>query len=78
MGHLNEYSEAAIEEVNELTGYGIAYTGMGHIGFYKLLMKFGEQMKFVTKIELNQRPRPSAACFVDYTLDYYFGKVEQK
>ena len=36
-----EYDEVSIRNVKQLSGYGIVYTGMGHIGFYKLQIKFG-------------------------------------
>lgn len=51
--HINEYNEAAIQDVEQISGYGLAYTGVGFVGFYKLQVKFGKPMEFVTKIELS-------------------------
>ena len=52
----NQYSEDFIVEVNKLSGYGIAFTGYGHFGFYKLSIHFGQPMEFVTKIPLKVHP----------------------
>lgn len=72
--HLDNHNEESIQEIQGISGYGIAITGSGKFGFYKLLMQFGKPMKFVTKIDLRQRPQPSAASLVDYSLDYFFGQ----
>ena len=69
--------ESFIRKMDQLSAYGIAYTGRGHIGFYKLQMKFFRPMEFVTKVKLALRPQPSAACYVDYVLDYFFKELEQ-
>ena len=39
---------------DRITGYGIAYTGFGDMGFFKLEIKFDEQTKVITKCELQQ------------------------
>ena len=44
---------------------------MGHVGFYKLQIKFDYAMEFVTKLELTQRPQPTAAACVDQPLVYF-------
>jgi len=36
------FNERSILEVDTITGYGMAYTGTGCIGFYKLNIKFGD------------------------------------
>ena len=64
----NQYSEDFIVKVNKLSGYGIAYTGYGHFGFYKLTIRFGQPMEFVTKVPLKVHPRPEAASYVDFAL----------
>ena len=33
---MKEFDETSIEMVKKITGYGVAYTGLGHIGYYKL------------------------------------------
>lgn len=78
VSQMDAYDEAYIQGVEKVSGYGVALTGMGFVGFYKVLMKFGEPMKFITKVRLNQRPQLSAACLVDFSLDYFFGKLKQK
>lgn len=77
LNNCNEYEEAFIRDMEKLSAYGIGYTGLGQVGFYKLEIKFGHPMKFITKLELKRRPEPSAASFVDHALDYFFGKHEQ-
>ena len=51
---LQEYDEISIVKVDRITGYGIAYTGFGDVGFFKLEMKFGKQTRVITKCELQQ------------------------
>ena len=51
--------------------------GMGHIGFYKLQIKFGCPMEFVTKLKLNLHPQPTAAACVDHALDYFMRSKQQ-
>ena len=71
------YSEEFILKVNKFSGYGIAYTGYGHVGFCKLSIQFGHPMKFVAKIPLQTHGRPEAASYVDFALDYFFDKIVQ-
>ena len=73
---LEEYDEMSIVTIDRITGYGIAYTGFGDVGFFKLEMKFGEQTKVITKCELQQRPQQYAAALVDHLLDYFFDKLK--
>lgn len=49
--------------------YGVAYTGMGQYGFYKLELQFGCPMKFVTN-ELQQYGQPTSAALMDATLGF--------
>ena len=42
------YSDEFILDVNKFSGYGIAYTGYGHVGFYNLSIQFDQPMKFTT------------------------------
>ena len=56
--HLNG---RGILEVDTIIGYGMAYTGIGCIGFYKLNMKFGGQTEIISKLDISQRPQQYAA-----------------
>ena len=67
---INKYDEAFIRNVECVVGYGAPYTGSGHIGFYKLELKFGHTTKFVTKLQLEKYSQPEAAAFLDAILDY--------
>ena len=62
--HLPEYDKP-IKEIQQISGYGIAITGLGNVGVYVLLIQFGKPMKFITKLPLAQRPQPTAASIVD-------------
>ena len=68
--NITEYDEEFIQNVAQLSAYGIAYTGSGKVGFFKLEIKFSYPMKMITKVKLTLRPQPSAASIVDYALDY--------
>jgi len=70
VNEIQDYDEAAIQKVTQITGYGIPFIGFGNIGFYKLQIEFGKQTKFITKIQLNQYPQPYAAGLIDYLLEY--------
>ena len=59
---INKYDEAFIRNVECVVGYGAPYTGSGHIGFYKLELKFGHTTKFVTKLKLEKLSTRSS-CF---------------
>lgn len=74
----NDYNEATFQDIEQISGYGVAYTGAGHFGFYKMHIRFGEPVKFVTKIELKERSKVSAASCVDFSLDYFFGKLKKQ
>ena len=76
INEMPNYDEAAIQNLKQITGYGIPYTGFGDVGFYILQIEFGKNTKVVTKIQLNQRPRPYAAALVDYLFEYYFKKLK--
>ena len=43
-----------------MSAYGIALTGSGKAGFFKLEIKFSHPMQIITKVELNLCPQPSA------------------
>ena len=75
--HLHEYDEKSITELQQISGCGVAYTARGEMGFYKLLIEFGKPMRCVIKFDLAERHRPLAANLVDYSLDYFFGKLKQ-
>ena len=75
--HINDYSEEFLVKIEKLSGYSIAYTGSGYFGFYKLIIDFGNPMEFVKKVPLNDYLRPYAASYVDFALDYFFGKLNQ-
>jgi len=58
-------------KLKEFTGYGVACSGDGMVGIYKLEMKFGNVTSFVTKLKLGCRDRPLAASLIDFALQYY-------
>ena len=72
--HLNE---RGILEVDTIIGYGMAYTGIGCIGFYELNMKFGGQTEIISKLDISQQPQQYAAAFADFILDYYYDRLVQ-
>ncbi|XP_065914961.1 uncharacterized protein [Dysidea avara] len=74
---LPSFNENSILKLDEITGYGVAYTGAGVVAFYKLELKFGKQTNIITKVKMLQRPKHYAAAIMDYILDYYFGKLAQ-
>ena len=62
---------------NTWNNNGVAYTWMGSVGFYKLQIKFDEMMEFEEKIPLAQHHQPESAAIVDFTIDYFMGKISQ-
>ena len=57
-----------------LTGYGIACTGDGIFGAFKVEMDLSSatsSTKFITKIPLGNRDRLKAAALMDFTLEYF-------
>ena len=72
-----QFDEKGIVEVDTIIGYGMAYTGIGCIGFYKLKITFDDQTKIISKLELSQRPQQYAAALADSILDYYYDRLAQ-
>ena len=77
INRLPKFTDNDLLEVTQITGYGIACTGNGTTGVFKLSMEFGKFTKIYTKVELGNRPRLNAAVLVDCALDYYTQVVEQ-
>lgn len=73
---ISVFTEQNILEVEKLIGYGIACTGNGIFGVYKLEMKFNECTRFVTKVEIGNRDRLPVAVIIDLGLDYYVNNTE--
>jgi len=84
--HINKMTKEELIGVEHLEGYGIACTGDGTIGVYKLDISFGvdeikpngdiefnrcSSTKFITKVEMATRNRVKAAVIVDFTLNHY-------
>ena len=65
--------DGLVVKLERLAGYGVACSGGGMVGAYKLenLMKFGEITSFVTKIQLGYRDRLQAAGLIDFILQYH-------
>ena len=63
--------------MKKLSGYGIAFTGSGYFGFYKLKIKFVQPMKFVPEIHLAMRPKAFTALHVHFALDYFLRNLKQ-
>ena len=55
---MESYDENYIRNVTQLKGYGVAYSGAGHAGLYKLEMTLNGGMTFVTKIGLHLYDQP--------------------
>ena len=64
-------------EISSIEGYGIAYIGFGDVGCFKLIIKFGQVTKIITKLKLEQHFRPQVASKVDSLLDYCINKMEK-
>ena len=73
----NKITSKEIKEMKELSGYCIAYTGIGYFGFYKLTMRFELGCTLTVKHLGAVRSRPVAAALVDQSLDYFFQRVSQ-
>lgn len=63
--------------MTQILGYGVPYTGMGCVGFYKLEIKFDKLMQFPAKFPMAQHYQPDSAAIVDYAVDYFMGKITQ-
>lgn len=71
------FTAKALKDLTTIEGYGIAYTGFGDVGSFKLIMKFGEPTRFTTKLKLERRYPHQAALRVDSLLDYYITKMDK-
>jgi len=59
-------------QIKRLIGYGMAYSGDGVIGAFKLEIDLiGNYTRFVTKVKLGPRDRIQAASLMDYILKYF-------
>ena len=67
---LPDFTDADLRALTSLGGHGIAYTGIGDVGCFKLTMKFGQPTKIITKLKLDRRDPQNAASRVDSLLDY--------
>ena len=72
---IEDFTTENILGVEELRGYGMACTGSGVIGVYKVEMKFNDPSRFVTKIPIGTRERLYTAGIMDYTLNYYLNNA---
>ena len=52
INRIPSFSEENILAVENFTGYGIAYTGCGDFGFFKLEMEFGKQTQIIAKFKI--------------------------
>lgn len=68
---LQSFTKKELLALKQLTGYGMACSGDGIFGAYKLKMGFDKATTFITKIELGPRERLQAASLMDFTLQYY-------
>ena len=64
-------SKTDLLRIKQVTGYGMACSGDGMVGAYKVEMKFDEITSFITKLELGSRERLKAAELMDFILTYY-------
>lgn len=72
---LPSFTDTELRAFTSIEGYGIAYTGIGDVGCFKLIIKFGQDTKIITKLKLDQCPPQQAASRVDSLLDYYVNKM---
>lgn len=72
----NVFTKDDIFKIKEFVGYGMACSGDGMVGVYKLEYKFGKYTSFVTKLELGRRDRIVSANLMDYTIKYYSDYIE--
>lgn len=73
---ISMFTKQNILVVKKLIGYGIACTGSGIVGIYKLEMEFNDCTQFVTKVEIGNRDRLPAAVIIDCGLDYYVNSTK--
>jgi len=52
INRIPSFSEENILAVENFTGYGIAFTGCGDFGFFKLEMEFGKQTQIIAKFKI--------------------------
>ena len=70
-----EHDETFLKQMTTLSGYSVPYTGEGYVGFYKLTMEFNERITFRAMVQPGIYDRPISAAYVDYALEYFFGKI---
>lgn len=68
------HDETFLKNMMKLSGYSVSYTGVGHVGFYKLNIEFNKPISFVAKIQPGVYDRPISAAYVDYALEYFLRK----
>jgi len=74
---LPSFTDVELRALTSIEGYGIAYTGIGGIGCFKLIIKFGQDTEIITKLKLVQRPPHQAASKVDSLLDCCVNKMDK-
>ena len=58
--------------LSQLSGYGIACSGSGILGVYKLEMDLNtSETKFVTKLKIGHHDRTQAVALMDFILRHY-------
>ena len=70
-----EHDETFLKKMTMLSGYGVPYTGEGYFGFYRLTVEFNKQTTFRAMVQPGIYDRPISAAYVDYALEYFFGKI---
>ena len=73
----NVFTKDDIFKIKEFTGYGVACSGDGIVGVYKLEFKFNKFTSFVTKLPLGCRDRLVSANLMDFTIKYYSNYIDQ-
>ena len=72
-----KYNASFIKDVTQISGYGVSYTGIESVGFYKLEIKFDKPIQFQAKFPLAEHQKPHSPAIVDYALDFFMGKITQ-
>ena len=71
------FTKDDIFKIKEFAGYGVACSGDGNVGFYKLEFKFNECTSFKTKLPLGCRDRLVSANLMDFAIKYYSDYIDQ-
>jgi len=71
------FTKQDLLKVKNLAGYGIACTGIGRVGMYKLEMNLIKGCtKFITKVPIRNHGQLNASLIMDYGLEQFISSVD--